>query len=223
MTDIVVDSNEYSLCDIGRNLEKFGLEIKVTKLPIGDYLLLTGRDDRKPILIERKTVTDFIGSIKGRLWNQLKYLSNAKEKVDVLLLIEGWWGIIDKLDIKFNRTAVWRIMDTIILRFNIPIIQLPNKFETIKWMAQLSKSLNGEKKKTYYPLRVDKAPKDIEARIIYVVEGLNGIVTAYKLLKKFGSIENLVKASKEEIMRINGIGGKTANKIYEILHREIKL
>jgi excinuclease ABC subunit C len=38
------------------------------------------------------------------------------------------------------------------------------------------------------------------------------------LLMKFGSLETLKKAPAKEIARIPGIGIKTAEKIYEVLH-----
>jgi excinuclease ABC subunit C len=39
-----------------------------------------------------------------------------------------------------------------------------------------------------------------------------------EILKYFGSIEELRKASEEEIARVPGIGPRTARQIYETLH-----
>ncbi len=43
--------------------------VTLTQLPIGDYVLLS---DAAAVVVERKTVTDFLASIRSnRLWDQL--------------------------------------------------------------------------------------------------------------------------------------------------------
>jgi ERCC4-type nuclease len=42
------------------------------------------------------------------------------------------------------------------------------------------------------------------------------------LLEHFGSVKALVNAEKEELMKVPGIGGKKAEKIYELSRRDYR-
>ena len=76
---IIVDTREKQSL-VASELVHNGCEIKFKQLKVGDYIV-------KNILIERKTVSDFIGSmVSGRLRTQLKNMQKVKNKI---LLIEG--------------------------------------------------------------------------------------------------------------------------------------
>ena len=45
-----------------------------------------------------------------------------------------------------------------------------------------------------------------------------GEVQAKNLLDYYGSISNIAKSTKSELMRVTGIGEKRAEKIYEMFH-----
>jgi ERCC4-type nuclease len=65
---IVVDSNEAAENEsMVESLRKV-VEVAVKPLPAGDYLIV-GRESNA--LVERKTIMDFLNSLKGRLWDQL--------------------------------------------------------------------------------------------------------------------------------------------------------
>ena len=66
---------------------------------------------------------------------------------------------------------------------------------------------------------VGKKPKDIEAQRRFVLRALPGVgeKLAEELLKKFGSIENIAKASEEELMEVEKLGKKKAKRIVEVL------
>lgn len=53
----------------------------------------------------------------------------------------------------------------------------------------------------------------------FVVEGLPGVssVLAERLLQHFGSVEAVMRASEEELMRVKGIGRVKARRIRELL------
>ncbi|MCS7138034.1 MAG: hypothetical protein NZ941_06670, partial [Candidatus Caldarchaeum sp.] len=68
---IVVDSNEAAEnVRLVESLKK-AVETSVRPLPAGDYLVV-GRE--KSALVERKTIMDFLNSLKGRLWEQLSLM-----------------------------------------------------------------------------------------------------------------------------------------------------
>lgn len=60
---IVVDSREAA--EARRIVENLKASVEVKALPAGDYLVV-GLE--KNALIERKSVLDFLNSLKGRLW-----------------------------------------------------------------------------------------------------------------------------------------------------------
>ncbi|MHA1286231.1 MAG: ERCC4 domain-containing protein, partial [Candidatus Thorarchaeota archaeon] len=92
---IIVDSNEASKAPkIAKALMK-DFEVVIEPLTCGDYLFI-GSEEHRPLLVERKTVTDFMGSVRDRLIPQLKCLKEFEEKGDICLLFEGWMGLIRK-------------------------------------------------------------------------------------------------------------------------------
>ena len=68
------------------------------------------------------------------------------------------------------------------------------------------------------PLRVAK-PKDIRVLQQYIIEGLPGIgpKRAQDILAHFGSVLATITASKEDWMRVPGLGKATAEKVTEII------
>jgi len=63
---LLVDYRERHLSGL---LEDVCEEVSFVQLPVGDYLLVS---DSKALVIERKTVNDFLSSVRSnRLWDQL--------------------------------------------------------------------------------------------------------------------------------------------------------
>ncbi len=90
---LIVDSREDQ--KIIKELKFKGIEFQVDALNYGDYILL-GEDAK--IVIERKSITDFMSSVvDGRIWQQLKGLEQYKD-YQILIVIEGFYdyGIIRK-------------------------------------------------------------------------------------------------------------------------------
>ena len=218
--DVIVDSREASKnSDVVSELRKARLKVAISALNVGDYFLLASKD-KKPILVERKTVTDFLNSIRdNRIWDQLKLLKRAEgeENVVVVILIEGYLGIVEKYT-KWNISAVLRIMDEIIIDWNVRIMPSPNKKATIAWLVSKAKSLGVAEKKRPPRLRVEKKPMSINERILYVAESIVGPVLARRLLRKFRTLRNLANTSVPELMNVEGIGEKRAKEIYAIFN-----
>ena len=74
---IIVDTREKQSL-VASELVHNGCEIKFEQLKVGDYIV-------KNTLIERKTVSDFIGSmLNGRLRKQLKNMQKVENKIHPL-------------------------------------------------------------------------------------------------------------------------------------------
>ncbi len=219
-TDIIIDSREHSKNPVfEKEFKKRGLRVAIQKLEAGDFLLLAS-SGKKPLLVERKTVFDFLNSIRdNRIWEQTIMLKEAAEKdgLQPFIVLEGWLGLIEKYS-QWRIQSVLRVIDTILLEYNVPLINTPNKKATIEWIVAKSKSLGRTEEKKVYRLRVEKKPMSIHDRILYVAEGIVGPKLARKLLAHFKTLKALANASIAELMKIEGIGEKRATEIYSIFN-----
>lgn len=217
MTVVVADSNEAAKAPkIVRALQK-EFNVIIDPLACGDWLFI-GSEEHRPLLIERKTPTDLVGSMKnGRLVRQLKGLKDFEDKGDICLLIEGWMGTIQRFT-RFDATSVSRFIESIALVWKVPIIPSPNQKWTISWFKSKAKAMGKPKEKKLYALRPSaRKVLDVGDQARYVLEGIPGIgpKRATVLLRKFGSIKNITNASRDELKK--AVGNKTADRIIEVI------
>jgi DNA excision repair protein ERCC-4 len=152
--DIVIDSREDSKNpDFRKSFIMNGLRVAVRPLPAGDFLLMAP-PGRKPLLVERKTVTDFANSIRdNRVWEQSKLLAEAAEKdgYQPLIVIEGWLGVLEKYR-GWRIQSVLRVIDTLLIDFKIPVLNTPGKKATIEWLMQRVPGYQSDLKHNLYNL-----------------------------------------------------------------------
>ena len=218
--DIIVDSREASKQkDIVEELRRRGLKVAIRNLSAGDYYLLA-TEDKKPILVERKSIIDFANSVRdNRIWEQAKLLKEFENKEDAIaiLLIEGSFSLLKRFT-KWNITAILRVIDEIITTWNLRVLPTPNKEATIAWLAAKAKSLGATNRKRIIRLRTEKKPMTLNERILYVAEGIVGPTIARKLLRHFKTLRNIANTSIPELMKVEGIGEKRAREIYAIFN-----
>jgi len=218
--DIIIDSREASKQrDIVEELRRRGLKVAIRNLSAGDYYLLA-TEDKKPILVERKSIIDFANSVRdNRIWEQAKLLKEFENKEDAIaiLLIEGSFSLLKRFT-KWNITAILRVIDEIITTWNLRVLPTPNKEATIAWLAAKAKSLGATNRKRIIRLRTEKKPMTLNERILYVAEGIVGPTIARKLLRHFKTLRNIANASIPELMKVEGIGEKRAREIYAIFN-----
>jgi len=218
--DIIIDSREASKQkDIVEELRRRGLKVAIRNLSAGDYYLLA-TEDKKPILVERKSIIDFANSVRdNRIWEQAKLLKEFenRENAIAILLIEGSFSLLKRFT-KWNITAILRVIDEIITTWNLRVLPTPNKEATIAWLVAKAKSLGATNKKRIVRLRTEKKPMTLNERILYVAEGIVGPTIARKLLRRFKTLRNIANASIPELMKVEGIGEKRAREIYAIFN-----
>lgn len=218
--DIIVDSREASKNkDIVDKLRSKSVRVAVMELEAGDYYLLASVPS-KALLVERKTVLDFANSVRdNRIWDQAKRLLEAarKDGIRPVIILEGWLGLIEKRT-KWNIAAILRVIDELVLDWNIPVIPTHNKESTAAWLAAKAKSLGRVDEKRVARLRVEKKPLSLNERILYVTEGLAGPILARRLLRHFGTLRRIANASITELMKVEGIGETRAREIYAIFN-----
>jgi len=200
---VYVDSREMRSEVVKKLYEK--AHVKVGNLN-ADYVV----SDR--IAIERKTVDDFVDSIiDKRLFEQLIELK--KNYLKPILIVEG-----DGIYRRLNPNAIRGALATIIVDFGIPIIFTKSPEETAEFIVSLAKREQLAKEREVSP-HYGKTKMTLKEQMEYVVSSISDIgpVIARNLLEHFQTIENIAKASVEELMRVPKVGRKTAEKIVRIM------
>jgi ERCC4-type nuclease len=218
---IIIDVNEPK--DIIKTLTEAGVVREVKDLPFGDYWI-EGTTEISPLVIERKTIEDFLGALRTRrIFNQLSGIKSF-DGVEPRLLLEG-----DYYRLKFYKwteMSVSAILWAIENEWNIKVEHARSKKWTISWLVKWAKQREGtlEKRDRVYPIRF--TPKKGELWEIQrgLVEGLPGISgkLAEDLLEHFKTPLRLFNASREELQQVPLIGEKKAEEIRKVLETEYK-
>jgi ERCC4-type nuclease len=206
---IIVDNREF-MSEVVRELYRQGAKVNREQLKVGDYVI----SDR--ICIERKEATDFLDSlVGGRLFQQLKYLKN--NYVCPIFILEGY-GILTRRQI--DKNAVFGALASIVADFNIPVITTKDCKETAEVIFSIAK--REHKVKREVGLRNIKNSMGLHERQQFIIEGLPHIsgVLAKRLLTHFGSVESVMNANASELLKVAGIGKKTAEDIRRVIEAQ---
>jgi len=219
MTKIIVDHREHK--NMKLELIKEGLNIEIKQLDIADFILQTKNLDNKiqNVGIERKTVNDFLNSIiDRRLLNQLIIL---KQNFDIpLLIIEGEENIYRIRD--FHPNSIRGIISTIAIDFQIPMIYSRGFKDTAKYISLIAKRLEKNRKPlSLLPKRKSLTLEDNQLAVIESFPGI-GSTIAKSLLKKFGSISNIINANIKDLQDVEKIGKIKANELKRLFDISFK-
>ena len=195
---------------IVKELINLGVSVKTEQLESADYVV-SGK-----VGVELKKVPDFVASIiDGRLLEQVRFLKQFFTKS--VLIIEGDEDIYAVRKVHAN--AIRGMLSSIVLDFGVPILYTKSSIDTAALLAVMAK--REQSKDRDYSLH-DRKPRSIKEQQEFVVASLPslGLSNAKKLLEHFSSIKKIVNASKEEIMALEGIGEKTAERLLDIFDEE---
>ena len=200
--NIEVDYREQNSL-VPRSLEKLGFAPTLKELKVGDYIV-------NEVVIERKTISDFLSSmINKRLLRQLEELQQYEKK---LLIIEGFdnkW-LYNGFEDSINPNAIRGFILSISLKHKIPIIFTKNEEDTAKYMSVIA-----NKKETNMSINAKKKTLNKQEQMQFILEGFPGIgpKTSKKLLKEFKSLQNIFNTSQEDLEKILGKKAETFKKI----------
>ena len=206
---VYVDSREGN-SNVIRNLDIIGVKVKIKPMTVADYQI------SQEVAIERKTAKDFVDSIVDkRLFKQARNMMEEFKKP--IMILEGddfYSGFI-------NPNAIRGSIASIALDFGISIIPTRNSEDT----AAMIKRIAAREQKNERPdiqVRTDKKPVNLWEQQLFIIESLPNIgpVSAKKLLEKFGTVNNIVNATVEQLKEVEGIGDKTAKNIRKVLDSE---
>ncbi len=189
-----------------------GVDLSVERMPLGDYLW------GNRLLFERKTLKDLVLSIiDGRVFSQAARL--ASSEYEAVLILEGTSADIQ--DFNMKREAVQGALIHISVVLGIPVLRSQSSQETVSLMLQATRQVRRVADGTVQ--RHGGAPKGKHRRQMLILQGLPGIgkKRAKQLIEKFESVENVVNATYEELMELDGIGRNIADDIRHALSERL--
>ena len=201
---IIADDCERNSEVISSLMDLEEVTVRIQRLSIGDYRT------EKRLVFERKTLNDFaISIIDGRIFKQMIRLANSNLKG--ALILEGSGK--DLADTGMRREAMQGALITISLILGIPVLRAKDPIETAKLMVYATRQIRSVAGNALQ--RPGYQPKSKKNRQLFILQGLPGIgrERAIRLLARFGSVEGIITANREELESVNGIGKDTADKV----------
>lgn len=202
----VVIIADYREKEVIEHLKNMGANVNEMNLKIGDFVC-----SGDGVIIERKSHNDFVSSIvDGRIFEQLKYLKeNYKRPV---IIVEG----ISNREIDDN--ALKATIASLIAKFDASFVNTKNSLDTARMVYWLAKKEQEDTNKSL-GFKQGKKPKEVKRLQEFILSSIPGIshVLARRLLKNFGTVEQVISASEIELSKVKGVGKKLANKIKKLL------
>lgn len=201
---VYVDTRE--LAQFVDKLRHRGALVEVKQLDIGDFVA------SNEIVIERKTIDDFVKSVyDGRLFKQIANMSNKYPRP--ILLIQG-----ERKDLSgIGESAFYGAVASIVSDFKVPIFFAPSERDVIEIVYHIARREQIEKKKET-KIREGRKPVTLADTQRYVVSGIPGVsaVLADRLLSKMTTVERLFSANELELRNVEGIGDVMAQRIRQL-------
>jgi Fanconi anemia group M protein len=208
---IIADLRERA-SGIPRALSEKGMEVRMQRLEIGDYLLTP------KIAVERKTTADFVQSIfDKRLFAQVGAL--RMNFPCPILLIEKCGSPSREI----HPSAVRGAMLYVSLLNRIPIIHTENTSDTVEMLFAMAQLVHRDTAQEFslHPKRRSLSPQKTQRYILETIPGI-GPHLAKALLQKFGNLQAVFNAAPNDLMEVPGIGRSRAEKIRTLLQRDYR-
>jgi len=207
---LVVDSREGE--KVFRLLERLKIDYKKSSLLVGDYF-----EDEKEMVVERKTIEDFLGSyVSGHLSEQCTNMENNLE--EYYLFISGKFETMFFTplppQLKHLTANSYNKMKIHLLRSfpKLRIVEFPNDTQLLKGVLELF-TYEGSKRTTNI-VRMKASKEDVYLSQICSIPGI-GIEKAKRILAVVKCPFNLYQTTEKDLIKIDGIGESYAKKIKE--------
>lgn len=207
---IIIDNRERNMDLIGA-LSDSGMDISFAQLPVGDYIV----SDR--MCIERKTVSDFESSImSNRLFEQLDRLRRSFEKP--VLIIEG-----GQEEHRLGDNVVTGAILKLYTDYGVLALHSRDPGHTAAMLSKFAeRELEADRKEPMLTgIKKAYTTYQWQALILGSIPGI-GPAIAHNLIAHFKTIRNVATADPKELAKVEKIGKKKAERIYEILNAEFR-
>jgi ERCC4-type nuclease len=190
------------------------LSFEWVTLPAGDYWI----GDK--IIVERKTLGDFLTSVKnGRIFQQAYAIAQSGK--NGLIILEGDKSMVDSSSM--SRNAIQGALIHLTVFIGIPVIRSLNIHETATLLVDIFHQCRQQKIPRQKQI-ISRSPgvriNKQQRQKLFLLQNLPGIGSkkGMALLRSFSTIENIVNATLADLKKVQGIGTKLAESLYAILH-----
>ncbi len=185
-------------------LSRLWSRVAVGRLPVGDIEI------GSRILIERKTVGDFVASLAdGRLYSQAYALNGACHRP--LLIVEGT-DATPFMDIS-PRSLRGAIL-SLAVGYRIPVLRTDDVEETAQFIAHVAEQEVRRRERSAQ--RTTDSPKRRPQRVAMDVLGAIpgvGDLRARRLIDRFGAVGAVLAATDAELEDVPGVGPAVARSV----------
>jgi len=198
------------------------------KLDAGDYYI---PGEKYSLLIERKTVTDYISSVfDTRLWDELERIKNAESgnesKLIPILLIEGDWHFILKYGKKQDKAAMGSVYASLlstIASWGFQVISSPAQSWTPYVLSSFTRWL-GRPRSSTPPVYKPKALTldEVAIRVLCAFPHIS-VERAKRILKYYGTLKDALDNVGWWKHSIDGIGDKIVADVKAVLNHKVKI
>ncbi len=183
--------------------------LETSKLDLGDYSV------SKDLLVERKTVSDFVNSlVDGRLFEQAISMRNLYRHP--VIIVEGEDFTTER---NVSEESLYGAIAALI-GMSIAVLRTRSPEETAKVIKALAKREQLEKRKG---ISLKRRPSSSEAEeLINVLTSIRGVGVeiAKAILRRLGSLEKVFTVDEKELLEIEGVGKVLARRIRELATRK---
>jgi DNA excision repair protein ERCC-4 len=206
LIEAIADDREANsgVVDALRGLDE--VRVSIRRLELGDYEL----DGR--LLFERKTLRDLAVSLKdGRLFEQGCRL--ASSPLCRALILEGTSR--DLSGSGMRREAIQGALINLTLFLGIPLLRSQGPEESARLMVYAARQFDAITRSTLPRLFRGKRPRGKRKTQLRILQAFPGIgpESARRMLETFGSVEAILGAAVEDLMRVPGVGHARAEAI----------
>lgn len=202
--EILVDYRELR-SSLPFQLYKKGYKLNVKLLDTGDFII------SGDVAIERKSAPDFLASIRGRLYSQLKNMTFKYKNAYILIEFPERPDLLSLENKDMPRQMILQKFIVLILSFEIKVLYSLNDNMTCCLFKQIENK-SSPIKETFAP---DVFNPDLQ-EILMCITGINS--SNFNKIFKFENLKDLVNSSRE---RLKNIFLEAGDDIYNFLNKKL--
>ena len=235
---IILDERETylynAICEIQSTMEK-PFEIEKKPICLGDIHFV--QDDKEILIIERKSLQDLVSSIKDGRYDEQSYRlihSSGLYRHHIVYVIEG---LFSQLKQPRDKKMVYSAMTMLQLYKGFNIIRTQSIIDTAEWILYTADKLGRELQRGNIPWTPEQkegggepvpycnvvkktkkdniTPENIGEIILSQIPSIS-TVSAIAIMKKFGTISNLIDSIRNDPNCLNDIVCETKGKTRKI-------
>jgi excinuclease ABC subunit C len=217
------------LKNVPKSIEAFDVSNIMGKFAVGSMVKfvngLPAKNEYRKFNIKTVDGIDDFKMIEEIVYRRYKRLKEENKELPDLILIDGGKGQLQSAIKALEKNEIFNI-PIISLAKKEEVIYLPNKEEPLKLnrnspALKLLQNIRDEAHRFAITFHKEKRSKEIYSSILDEIEGI-GETIKNRLLKYFGSLDEILNASEDELLKIPGITKKIIEKIKELKEKKLQ-